>query len=175
MREAARKAGYDPNSGACSKIEKRRNVQKRIAYLHQHGVADLLAKTKRMLVEFEIGVMEQDYAEYFETVDEPIFHGGEPVIDANGNKMTRRVAVLKPFDKLTREQRLLVDSLTYTERGRPNLKLYNKHDASDRLRKMLGIDAATKVEQTAPDGVQVRFLVDGLRFGADDKGAAADR
>jgi hypothetical protein len=47
----------------------------------------------------------------------------------------------KPLDKLTPRLRSLIESITYTESGKPNLKLVSKEYCHRELRKMLGGDA----------------------------------
>jgi hypothetical protein len=68
---------------------------------------------------------------------------------------------IKLFSELTPEQRLCIHSLTYTEKGKPNLKLYDKQDASKALRQLLGLDAPTKIAPTNAKGdgpAQMEFL-----------------
>jgi hypothetical protein len=59
------------------------------------------------------------------------------------------VMQLKPLDKLTPQLRSLIESITYSESGKPNLKLISKEYCHRELRKMLGGDAPP--EQRAND------------------------
>jgi hypothetical protein len=67
----------------------------------------------------------------------------------NGEPYTKSVIQLKPIDKLTPQLRCLIESITYTESGKPNLKLVSKEYCHRELRKMLGGDAPP--EQRAND------------------------
>jgi hypothetical protein len=63
------------------------------------------------------------------------------VLKRNGESYTKTVIQLKPLDKLTPQHRWLIESITYTESGKPNLKLVSKEYCHRELRKMLGGDA----------------------------------
>ncbi len=47
----------------------------------------------------------------------------------------------KPVEKLTAQQCQLIEAITYTESGKPNLKLVSKEYCHRELRKMIGGDA----------------------------------
>ena len=83
-----------------------------------------------------------DRADFYETVETPITdRNGHAVLKRNGEPYTKMVIQLKPLDKLTPQHRCLIESITYTESGRPNLKLVSKEYCHRELRKMLGGDA----------------------------------
>ena len=83
-----------------------------------------------------------DRADFYETVETPITdRSGHAVLKRNGEPYTKMVIQLKPLDKLTPQLRCLIESITYTESGRPNLKLISKEYCHRDLRKMLGGDA----------------------------------
>ena len=71
------------------------------------------------------------------------------MLKPNGEPYTKMVIQLKPLDKLTPQHRCLIELITYTESGRPNLKLISKEYCFRELRKMLGGDAPP--EQRAND------------------------
>ena len=71
------------------------------------------------------------------------------MLKPNGEPYTKMVIQLKPIDKLTPKHRCLIELITYTESGKPNLKLVSKEYCHRELRKMLGGDAPT--EQRAND------------------------
>ena len=71
------------------------------------------------------------------------------MLKPNGEPYTKMVIQLKPLDKLTPQHRCLIELITYTESGRPNLKLVSKEYCLRELRKMLGGDAPP--EQRAND------------------------
>lgn len=90
---------------------------------------------------------EVDIGDYYEKREEPMLDGnGEVVRNDDGALVMRTVQRLKDFSDLTPEQRRAIKSLTYTEKGRPNLELYSALDANRDLRKLNGFDAPTKSE-----------------------------
>ena len=74
---------------------------------------------------------------------------GNAVLERNGEPYTKIVTQLKPLEKLTEQQRCLIETITYTESGKPNLKLVSKEYCHRELRKMIGGDA--QPEQRAND------------------------
>jgi hypothetical protein len=91
-----------------------------------------------------------DRADFYETVETPITdRNGHAVLKRNGEPYTKMVMQLKPLDKLTPQLRSLIESITYSESGKPNLKLISKEYCHRELRKMLGGDAPP--EQRAND------------------------
>jgi phage terminase small subunit len=53
----------------------------------------------------------------------------------------------KPFDKLTDQQIRAIESIKQNEKGEIELKLHGKSWSTDRICKMLGYDAPTKIDQ----------------------------
>ncbi len=83
-----------------------------------------------------------DRADFYETVETPITdRNGHAVLKRNGEPYTQMVIQLKSLDELTAQQRMLIELITYTESGKPNLKLISKEYCHRELRKMLGGDA----------------------------------
>ena len=83
-----------------------------------------------------------DRADFYETVETPITdRNGHAVLKRNGEPYTKMVIQLKPLEKLTRQHRCLIELITYTKSGKPNLKLVSKEYCHRELRKMLGGDA----------------------------------
>lgn len=146
--EAYREAGlggenYVTDRGNAAKLDRRRDIRDRVTFLSRQD--EEVVKAKRARLEgFWWGVHSADYADYFETVSEPIL---EPELDEDGkptDKMidsgrVRQYDRMRLFSELTPEQRLRIESLKWTEKGRPVLSVYTKADAHDRLCKMLGI------------------------------------
>jgi hypothetical protein len=64
----------------------------------------------------------------------------------------RKIERLKPFSALSPQQRMCIEGLTWTEKGKPNLKLFSKAKANKELRKLIGLDRPTKVAMTDSDG-----------------------
>jgi hypothetical protein len=55
--------------------------------------------------------------------------------------LSKTVTQLKPLEKLSATERRMIESITYTESGKPNIKLVSKEFAHRELRGMLGGDA----------------------------------
>jgi hypothetical protein len=138
--QAARTAGLDPRSGICTRLERNQTVLARIAYLTREA-DEILAEKRRRLEEREWLIHDCSIENFYETVTEPILDDDyQPVIGKDGQPKTRTVQRLKLFSELPPELLLVVEGLTFTEKGKPNLKLYSKQDANRELRKMLGLN-----------------------------------
>lgn len=142
---AAERAGLSRRSGAGSKLEQDEAVKARIAYLAAQD-REVLAAKRRRLEERHWLWHEVDIGQFYEIVDEPWIDGkGNVVIDQDGNPVMRKRERLRPLSELPLELRMCVESLTWTDSGKPNLKLYRKDDANRELRKINGIDAAPSI------------------------------
>jgi hypothetical protein len=128
--EAARIAGFSDRSGQCSKYERNRKVQARIAYLAREPEATTKAKREEI----------EKYLWFALRADRSVF------FDENRH--------LRPFAEVEPEYRQLIEGLTFTEKGKPNLKLMTQSFALVELRKFLGLDAPTKIAPTTPDGTE---------------------
>ncbi len=128
--EAARIAGFSDRSGQSSKWEKMRKVQARIAYLAHESEA----KTRAAREEIE------RYLWFAFRADRSTF------FDEHRH--------LRPFGDLDPEYRQLIEGLTFTEKGKPNLKLVTPSFALVELRKLLGLDAPAKFAPTNPEGTE---------------------
>ncbi len=145
---AAENAGLGRRSGAGSKLEQNTDVKARIAYLAAQEKAVLDAKRKR-IEERQWLWHEVDIAEFYEAVDEPAYdRKGEIMLDADDNPIMRKHNRLKPLSTIPPELRACIESLSYTESGRPILKLYSKADANRELRKINGIDKASSIDDS---------------------------
>jgi hypothetical protein len=130
--EAGALAGFPEGSGGCSRAEKRSDVRERIAWLTRGD--EEIEREKRLEIEhFYWFALRADPAEFWK----------------DGR--------LRSFDEMPAEYRQLVEGLTYTEKGKPNLKVVSKLAASIELRKLKGLDAPTKIAptNTAGDGPAV--------------------
>lgn len=153
---AAENAGLSRRSGAGSKLEQNADIKARIAYLAAQEKAILDAKRKRV-EERQWLWHEIDIAEFYEAVDEPAYdRKGDPMLDADGNAVMRKHNRLKPLSDIPPEFRACIESLTYTESGRPILKLYSKADANRELRKLNGLDA----QRTLDEGENISRMSD---------------
>lgn len=126
--EAARIAGYADKSGAITKVEKRRDVQARIAYLV--GQPEETIRAKRLALEAWLWrVLRYD----------PLIFWGD--------------GRMKAWKEIDPEDRTLIEGLDYIGAlGIPRPKLASRMEAHIELRKMLGGDAPTKVAPTNPEG-----------------------
>lgn len=122
------------------KRSNRKSVRSRVAYLLRQEEA-VLAEKRHRLESRQWQWHESDIEDFYEDVQVPR-HDAEGAIlrDADGHPMMRWVKELKPFSAMSREQRMCIESLTFTDSGRPNLKLYSKADANKELRKLNGLD-----------------------------------
>ena len=134
-------AGLNYDRRNLFRIEKKSAVAARIAWLGRQDEEALREKRKRLEEALWVGLC-VDRADFYETVETPITdRNGHAVLKPNGEPYTKMVIQLKPFDKLAPQQRCLIESITYTKSGKPNLKLVSKEYCHRELRKMLGGDA----------------------------------
>ena len=139
-RQAAAAVGLSAESGACTKIEKRVRVKSRIAWLQAQDAERLRIKREE-LEAFWWTAIKTDPAIFFETREEPyLTRKGERVVGMDGKPIMRKVQRLKNLDDLPPEARMMIEGVTYTESGKPNLKVVSKCEANKELRKMLGGD-----------------------------------
>ena len=142
-------AGLNYDRRNLFRIENKPVVAARIAWLSRQDEEALREKRKRLEEALWVGLY-ADRADFYETVETPITdRNGHAVLKRNGEPYTKMVIQLKPLDKLTPRLRCLIESITYTESGRPNLKLISKEYCLRELRKMLGADSPP--EQRAND------------------------
>jgi hypothetical protein len=154
--EAAREAGYAAMSPEnARKLANKPHVLARVAYLCRRD-AEAFDERRAILAERQWLIHESDIADYYEDAEEPGLDAkGNVIHDAQGKPVTRIVQRVKPFSALTREQRMVIDGLTFTEHGTPNLKLASKVEANRELRKLYGLDAAPKRAEEGGMGVGI--------------------
>lgn len=156
--EAYRLAGlggtdYAADRGNGAKLDRRADVRDRVAYLTRQPEEHLKAKRAR-LEEFLWAAHETNYADFWKTVDVPEV---EPEIGENGKPTGEMVETgeiithqtIRMFSELGPDQQRMIESLKYTEKGRPILSVYSKMQANIELRKLLGIGG---VERDPMDG-----------------------
>jgi hypothetical protein len=130
-------AGLNYDRRNLFRIEKKPVVAARIAWFSRQDEEELREKRKRLEEALWVGLY-ADRADFYETLQTPITdRNGHAVLKPNGEPYTKMVIQLKPIDKLTPQLRCLIESITYTESGRPNLKLISKEYCHRELRKML--------------------------------------
>jgi hypothetical protein len=160
---AYREAGFQSKDehaarGNAAKLERAQEVRDRIAWLCRQPEEIIRAKRER-LEQFKWNIWFADIGDYYVVVERPILDKeGNPVLDGAGNLRTRLVQDVKPFSDLTFEQRSVIQSLKYTDSGRPNLELYPKTWADVELRKQLGIGAQGREESDEFAGMSLSEL-----------------
>lgn len=135
-RAAAIEAGLKVETGAPTKLENNAKIQLRMAWFARQD--DEVLRAKRAKLEaFLWAVHESNYGDFWEVVEEDILdEDGE----ATGEK--RRMQRLKMFSDMPPEQQKMIESLKYTEKGRPVLALYSAMQANIELRKLNMIGTA---------------------------------
>src|SRR5262245_2513723 len=138
---AARAAGYNGRSDVVgANLAKKKNVQARIAWLTR-DTEEALRQKRQRLEAFLWDALESDRANFYETVAVVITdRNGMPTVDRNGLPKTKAVTQLKPLEKLSATERRMIESITYTESGKPNIQFISKEYAHRELRRMVGGD-----------------------------------
>jgi hypothetical protein len=141
--EACKRAGLEPKNGAATKVEQHPDVQARIAYLAAQ-TADILAEKRARIEARQWLVHDANLELFYEDVEEPIIRDGKLVLGPDGQPLTRNVHRLRRFSDIPSELLMAIETLTHTDKGRPNLKLYSKEKASIELRRLNGLDAPSR-------------------------------
>jgi len=147
---AAERAGLSRRSGAGSKLEQNKEVRERIAYLaaQEKAVHD---EKRRRLEAWPWTVHDTDIRHYYEMVEEPwLDRDGEVIRDKDGNPLMRKRQRPKPLSKIPADLRQCIETITETESGRLNYKLYSKEVANRELRKINGIDKTPSFDDADP-------------------------
>src|SRR6516165_3609660 len=114
-------AGLNYDRRNLFRIEKKPAVAARIAWLCRDEEENLRRKRQR-LEEFLWDVLESDRADFYETVEIALTdRNGMPILDRDGRPRTRTINQLKPLERLSPTERRLIESISYTESGKPNL------------------------------------------------------
>ena len=154
---AAREAGYPQITPEnARRMAQDHRIRARVAYLTRQE-EEVLAEQRQILLERQWHWHDSDIADYFHMVEEHVIHDGAIVLKPDGEPLMRMVERLKPMEMLTRDQRLCIEGITWTERGRPNLKLYSKEAANKQLCKLLGFEKPTAVALEA--GASLEALI----------------
>jgi hypothetical protein len=155
--QAARAAGFNwngspaGNAANARKLAQRRKIRARIDWHRANRDAEALGELRHIVHDRLMAWHEVDIGDYYEKREEPFYDkDGEIVRNAEGNPVMWTVERMKAFSDLTPEQRKAIKSLTYTDKGRPNLELYSALDANRDLRKMNGLDVARAADDGDP-------------------------
>lgn len=141
--DAQVRAGYPARSGMFSKLDRKRGIRERIAYLTREDESIIRERRDRLRCWLH-HIKDFDRLELFEEVEED----------------GRRYLTLKPLADLTPEQRMLFEGLE--KDGRPIMP--GKLTAAAQLAKLDGLDAPTKAELGGPGGspllnkIEVEFV-----------------
>ncbi len=141
--EAYRDAGlggedYHADRGNAAKLERKQATLDRIAFLTRQPEEVLAAKRARIEA-FLWAAHETNYADFWTTRTIDILDDdGEPTGE------TKTVQDLRLFSELAPEQQRMIQSLKFTERGRPILEIYSSMEANKELRKLLGLGSADR-------------------------------
>lgn len=148
--EAARAAGYeDMTIGNAAKLDRNGKIADRIAFLCRQD-EDILRAKRHKLEEFLWNIHEVNYADFWEP-------------SRSGQK-------LKAFSDLAPEHQRVIQSLKYTEKGRPVLEVYSKLQANQELRKLLGIGVSDREGADEVTQMTTPQLINELReMGVDVK------
>lgn len=156
--EAYREAGlggtdYATDRGNAAKLERKRAVLDRITYLTRQP-EEVLKRKRERIEAFLWAAHETNYADFFETVDIPVFEheigeDGKPTGKMIDSGRTRRVDRLRHFSDLTDEQQRMIESLKWTEKGSPILSVYSRMQANIELRKLLGLGQVVRDDEGA--------------------------
>lgn len=149
---AYRTAGFQSKDdhaarGNAAKLERNQDMRDRIAWLCRQD--EDVTRAKRLRIEqFRWDIVNADIKDYFIEDERPVLDKeGAPILDRDGNPKFRIVEELKPFSALTLEQRSVIQSLKYTDSGRPILEFYNKAQTATELSKMLGTTQQTVADE----------------------------
>lgn len=151
--EAYRQAGlggenYVTDRGNGAKLDRRKDVRERVAYLTAQP-EEVLKRKRERLEAFLWSAHETNYAEFFETIEVPIFEDeigedGKPTGKMIDSGRTRRVDRMRHFADLSEDQQRMIESLKWTEKGSPILQVYSRMQANIELRKLLGLGATER-------------------------------
>lgn len=123
---AAKEAGLKRENGAVTKLERNRRILARMAWFARQD--DELLRAKRAKLEgFLWAVHEVNYADFWD-----------------GKR-------LRDFDELPEHLQMLIESLKFTEKGKPILSVYSKMQANIELRKLNMIGASVERGEASED------------------------
>jgi hypothetical protein len=155
------------------RLEHRKDVSDRIAYLSRQD-EELLRAKRRRLEESLWHQLEADIGNLFETIEVPkLNRKGERILDKDGNPVTHKRQVLRDLQTLLPELRHAIESVGIDAKGVATAKLVSKLQANQELRKMLGLDKPAP-GQNEYDRLSDAELVNELAKQADVLGVKID-
>jgi type II secretory pathway component GspD/PulD (secretin) len=129
--------------GNASRLEARRAVAQRIAYLSRQDEA-ALADKRRRLEEFLWLVHEANPAELWEIAERvKTDEDGNEILDDDGKPVVVRYQRARFLAELPEDVARIVEGVQITESGKIVTKTYSKMQANQELRKLLGIGAVS--------------------------------
>jgi hypothetical protein len=137
------KDDHAANGNAC-RLERRADVQARIAYLRRQGPEEILQAKRERLEEALWAMHESDIGNLWHTVEmEKRDKNGNVVVDGEGKPIMVKRQELRMLDQMPEDVRRTIESLSVDERGRLVAKTYSRLEANKELRKLLGIGLAS--------------------------------
>jgi hypothetical protein len=140
LREAGMRAvkNHDAASNA-TRLERRRDVRDRIAFLVRQE-EEVLAEKRKRLEERLWAMHEASLQDFFESYEEPVTDKqGDEIIDEGGSPKRRKRERPRLLTDLPPELAAVIEDVTIDAKGRAIPKLYSKMQASKELRSMLNI------------------------------------
>ena len=147
--DAFRNAGFtaETNHTAYSnvyRLEKRKNVQDRMAYFCRQDEKVLQEKRKR-IEEVLWLVHEANVADLWETIEvRKLDKEGNPVLGKDGNAVMEKIQRPRLLSELPEDLQRVVESVSIDGHGRMVPKVYSKLQANAELRKLLKIDGVPR-------------------------------
>lgn len=151
--EAARVAEFKGSlhvvRGNAARLERRSDIQARIAYLARQD-EDRRREKARKIEELYWAAVDANYADFWETAERPKFtKKGEPVMGEDGKPLMVSYRRPKPFDELPPELQQVIEGVEISKYGEVVPKVYSKMQAAGELRKMLGIGSVVERDEVA--------------------------
>jgi len=136
---------YHAARGNASRLERRKDIQARIAWLSRQQ-EEILAQKRERLEAWQWAVLEHNPADFYEIAERPLLDAkGTPILDKAGEFIMVKYQRAKFLQDLPAEALKAVEGLQITDSGKVMVKTYSKMQAHDALRKMLGIGAVNGV------------------------------
>lgn len=131
---------YHAARGNASRLERRKDIQARIAWLSRQQ-EEILAQKRERLEAWQWQILEHNPADFYEIAERPLLDAkGKPILK-DGEFIMVKYQRAKFLQDLSAEALAAVEGLQITDSGKVMVKTYSKMQAHDALRKMLGIGA----------------------------------
>jgi hypothetical protein len=160
--------------GNASRLERRRAVAERIAYLCRQDVENLAEKRRRLEERLWL-IHEFDIGDLYETVErEKRDKKGRLVVDQNGKPVMVRYQQIRHAADIPPDIRQAIQEFGETETGRLVVKSYSKMQANIELRRLLGIGATVRTDDDDMGRLSDQELLNTLAQQARELGIEVD-